>query len=155
MRDHDDVSYSIRPVTVSAIVSADPDNLFEFVSDTRNDPIWCPNVSSVEQVSGDGVAVGSEFRFHQTVEAGGRTLQSDVDVEVLELGDRSIVWRVEDRFQVREIGVTVTPDGDSSKVTQTTKASFKRKPGLARWAYPRMARRVLRDQLARLADHFG
>jgi hypothetical protein len=142
-------------VTVETAVAGDPDEVFAFVSDTRNDPIWCPNVSSVEQVQGDGVHVGSRFRFHQTVQARGRSLESDVDVAVVELGEGRIVWEVEDRFQTRVISLTVAGDHGESLVTQTTSASFKRKPGLARWAYPVMARRVLRDQLRRLAEHFG
>lgn len=149
------MSYQARPVTVTTRVPATTHEVFDFVSDTRNDPIWCPNVSSVEQVEGDGVAVGSRFRFHQAVQARGRSLESDVDVEVVELGERSIVWEVEDRFQTRVISLAVSGDDRESLVTQTTKASFKRKPGLARWVYPVMARRVFRDQLRRLAEHFG
>lgn len=141
-------------MTVSARVPASPDEVFAFVSDTRNDPVWCPNVNSVVQLAGDGVAVGARFRFHQTVQARGRDLASDVDVEVVELGDCRIVWEVEDRFQKRVISLSVTDDKDESLVTQTTRASFKRKPGLARWVYPMMAKRVLRDQLRRLAEHY-
>ncbi len=149
------MSYPVRPVTVTTRIPAAADVVFDFVSDTRNDPIWCPNVSSVSQIEGDGVAVGACFRFHQTVQARGRDLESDVEVEVVELGERRIVWEVEDRFQTRVISLEIAGDGGESLVTQTTKASFKRKPGLARWFYPMMARRVFRDQLSRLAEHFG
>jgi hypothetical protein len=148
------MSYPVRPVTITARIPAGADEVFAFVSDTRNDPIWCPNVSAVFQIEGDGIAVGSRFRFHQTVQARGRPLESDVEVEVVELGDRSIVWEVEDRFQTRVISLSVTDDDDESLVTQTTTASFKGKPGLARWVYPMMARRVFRDQLGRLAEHY-
>jgi hypothetical protein len=135
-------------------IPAGPDEVFEFVSDTRNDPEWCPNVTDVRQTSGEGVAVGSAFTFHQTVEAGGRQLESDVKVEVVGIGDRSIRWRVEDRFQTRDISLTVAPDGDGSTVTQTTTARFKRKPGvLTRWAYPRLAKRTFKDQFRRLGVH--
>ena len=133
-----------------------PDEVFEFVSDTRNDPEWCPNVTDVRQTSGEGVAVGSAFAFHQTVEAGGRQLESDVEVEVVEVGERSIRWRVEDRFQTRDIRLTVAPDEDASTVSQTTTARFKRKPSLVtRWAYPRLAKRTLKDQFRHLATHFA
>ncbi|MGD2100672.1 MAG: SRPBCC family protein [Acidimicrobiia bacterium] len=149
------MTYPVRPVTVTARVEADPDEVFAFVSDTRNDPVWCPNVTDVSQTEGSGVSLGSRFRFHQSVETGGRTLVSDVDVEVVELAERSIVWRVEDRFQIREIRLSVADEDEASLVTQTTKAAFKRKPGLTRWVYPMMAKRVFRDQLNRLAEHFG
>lgn len=153
-RDDGPVSYRARPVTVTARVPAPVDVVFDFVSDTRNDPLWCPNVSDVEQVEGSGVTVGSRFRFHQTVEAGSRTLESDVQVEVVGLGERAITWRVEDRFQKREVELTVDRHGETSVVSQTTTAVFKRKPGVARWFYPWLARREFRNQFDRLAQHF-
>lgn len=148
--------HRVRPVTVSTYVPADPRTVFDFVADTRNDPVWCPNVTDVTQVNGIGVGVGSSFRFHQRVEAQGRVLVSDVDVEIVELGERSIRWRVEDRFQVRDVVLEVDAEGDGSIVTQTTTATFKRKPGLlTKWGYPVLARRTFKDQFGRLAEHFS
>lgn len=152
----DSDGHRVRPITVSEHVAASPEAVFEFVSDTRNDPIWCPNVTDVVQVNGVGVGVGSSFRFHQRVETRGRTLESDVDVEIVELGDRSIRWRVEDRFQIRDVLLEVTPDHEGSMVSQTTTAMFKRTPGLlTRLAYPMLARRTFKDQFAQLAAQFG
>ena len=147
--------FPVRPVTVSFQTSADPDAVFTFVSDTRNDPGWCPNVTGVRQVSGEGVEVGARFQFHQSVEAGGRTLTSDVSVEIVGLGERWVRWRVEDRFQVRDVLLSIEADGGGCTVAQTTRAAFKRKPGLARWLYPRLARRTFKDQFRRLAGHFS
>lgn len=145
-----------RPVNVSFDVPADPATVLTFVSDTRNDPIWCPNVTNVTQIRGDGVALGSQFRFHQTVETGGRTLESDVDVEVVGLTEDSVRWRVEDRFQVRDVTLTVEPYGDGTKVRQQTLATFKKDPGLiTRRLYPFLARKTFRDQFTRLAEHFA
>ncbi len=152
----DSDGHRVRTVTVSTHVPADPATVFEFISDTRNDPIWCPNVTEVVQVNGVGVGVGSSFRFHQQVEAQGRVLESDVDVEIVELGEGSIRWRVEDRFQIRDIRVKVAPDRDGSMVTQTTTAMFKRKPGLVtRWGYPVLAKRTFKDQFDRLSEQFA
>lgn len=148
------MTYAVRPVTVTVHIDAPPDDVFAFVSDTRNDPMWCPNVSDVTQTDGKAVEVGSRFEFHQTVEARGKTLESDVSVEVLELGDRMIRWRVEDRFQTRAIELTVVPDGEGAAITQITRASFKRKPGLVKWVYPMMAKRTFTDQFSRLATQF-
>jgi hypothetical protein len=147
--------FPARPVTVAMHIPADPDTVFEFVSDTRNDPEWCPNVTDVRQTAGEGVAVGSRFIFHQVVEARGRSLESDVEVEVTGLDGHAIGWRVEDRFQIREVNLRVDPDGEGSKVTQTTAATFKRKPGVAKWVYPMLAKRTFKDQFARLAAHFS
>jgi uncharacterized protein YndB with AHSA1/START domain len=149
----EDATFRVRPVTVSTYVPASPETVFEFISDTRNDPIWCPNVTEVIQVNGVGVGVGSAFRFHQSVEMRGRALESDVDVEIVELGERSIRWRVEDRFQIRDVRVEVSPEDEGSLVEQTTIAIFKRKPGIAKWLYPMLARRTFKDQFQRLAHH--
>lgn len=148
-------THRVRPVVVSMRIPADADTLFRFVADTRNDPIWCPNVTGVAQTSGEGVGVGSRFRFHQKVEMRGRALDSDVDVEVVEVEGRSIRWRVEDPFQIRDVLLVVSPDREGSLLTQTTSAMFKRPPGIARWFYPMLARRTFRDQFRRLADHFS
>lgn len=149
------MTYPLRPVTMTATIPAQPEVLFSYISDTRNDPEWCPNVTDVRQVSGDGVEMGAGFGFRQTVETRGRVLDSDVDVEVVELGERRIRWRVEDRFQIRDVLLEVEPDGDGSKVIQTTTAAFKRKPGVARWVYPMLARQTFKKQFQRLADRFS
>jgi hypothetical protein len=129
--------------------------LFAFVSDTRNDPEWCENVETVEMVEGDAVAPGTKFTFHQHLDTPGRDrMQFDVNVEVIEMGERSITWETHDRFQTREITVTVEPEGDGSRITQVTRATFSRKPGTARWLYPLLARRIFRGQFQDLARLF-
>jgi len=145
----------LRPVEVSHHIPAEPPEVLAFVSDTRNDPTWCPNVTEVSQLAGDGVGLGSRFRFHQSVKTGGRTLDSEVDVEVVGLTEDSVRWRVEDRFQIRDVTLTVEPDGAGTKVRQETLATFKKDPGLARWLYPFLARRTFREQFSRLAEHFS
>ncbi|HEU4318845.1 MAG TPA: SRPBCC family protein [Acidimicrobiia bacterium] len=149
------MTYPVNPVAVSVVVPAPPDEVFSFVSDTRNDPVWCPNVTGMVQTAGSGVDVGSRFHFDQKVEARGRVLESGVDVEVVELGERTIVWSVEDRFQIRRITLSVEPSGSGSRVTQTTEASFKRKPGMAKWVYPSLAKRTFQDQFSHLVEHFA
>jgi hypothetical protein len=85
-------------------------------------------------------------------------MQFDVNVEVIAVADRSIRFRAEDRFQTRDITHTVEPDGAGSRITQETRAVFLRKPGLARWIYPVLARRIFTkqfDDLARLFEAGG
>jgi hypothetical protein len=145
----------VRPVSVSAHIQAPPDVLFAFVADTRNDPEWCENVERVEMVEGDTVGPGTRFTFHQHLDTPGRErMQFDVDVEVIEMGERSIIWRTRDRFQIREITVTVEPEGAGSRITQVTRATFTRKPGMGRWLYPLLARRIFAKQFKDLAKVF-
>ncbi len=148
--------HELRPVTVSTRLAVPAEVVFAFVSDTRNDPLWCPNVTDAIQTSGDGVELGATFRFHQEVSAAGRHFESDVDVEVVELDGRSITWKVEDRFQLRTVSITVEPDGDGCLVTQRTFPVFKRKPDLlTRLGYPTMAKRVFRDQFRHLEEYLA
>jgi len=148
-------TYPVRPVTVTARIAVPPDILFAFVSDTRNDPLWCPNVETVDLVDGSGVEVGARFRFHQHLDRPrSDRIQFDVEVEVIEVLDHSITWKATDKFQERLITLTVEPDGANSRVTQVTAASFTRPPGLAKWVYPVLARRTFRDQFEQLALYF-
>lgn len=153
---NDQATYPVRAVTVEAVVSAAPDVVFAYVADTRNDPEWCPNVGQVTQTEGERVEVGARFQFSQTVEAQGKQLVSDVEVEIVSIEGRVITWRVEDKFQSREISLAVVPHPDGSKVVQRTEASFKRKPSVVmKWVYPVLAKRTFRDQFKNLAEQFS
>ena len=148
--------YPVRPVTVSAEIPAPPSDVLAFISDTRNDPAWCPNVEAAEMTSDGPIDVGSTFRYTQHLDQPGRgRVTFDGDVEIVSLDDQSIRWRVADKFQERTITCTVEASGDGSRVTQTTEASFHRSPGLAKYAYPLLARRTFKDQLRHLREHFA
>ena len=148
--------HPVRPVTVSQHVPAPPADVLAFISDTRNDPEWCPNVDSAEMTSDGPITAGSTFRYTQHLDQPGRgRVTFDGDVEVLALDDGSITWKVTDRFQERRITCSVEPSAGGSIVTQTTEAAFRRSPGVARWLYPIMARRTLKDQLRHLRAHFA
>jgi uncharacterized protein YndB with AHSA1/START domain len=142
-------------VKVSARIPVPPDRLFAFVSDTRNDPLWCANVETVDLVEGGGVEVGARFRFHQHLDRPrSDRIEFDADVEIVDVGPGTITWHVTDKFQDRNIQLVVEPDGAGSKVTQITEASFQRPPGLAKWAYPLLARRIFKGQFEQLAAYF-
>lgn len=148
-------NHPVRPVTVSQRIEAPAADVLAFISDTRNDPIWCPNVESAELLTGEPVGANSKFRYTQHLDQPGRgRVTFDGEVEIVELDDRSVTWSVTDRFQTRRITCTVDPTSDGAIVTQTTKAAFHRPPGLARHLYPFLARRTFRDQLRHLRAHF-
>ncbi len=148
--------HPVRTVTVSQQIPAPPAEVLAFIVDTRNDPTWCPNVESAEMVSDGPIRVGSTFRYTQHLDQpGARRVTFDGDVEVLDLDDRSITWKVTDRFQERTITCAVDPTEHGSIVSQTTEASFHRSPGVGRYVYPLLARRTLKEQLRHLRSHFG
>jgi uncharacterized protein YndB with AHSA1/START domain len=149
------VTHPVRPIRVAAHIAAPPAEVFAFVSDTRNDPLWCDNVETVELVAGEDLGVGTRFRFHQHLDRpGGERMQFDVEVEIVELGEHTITWLATDRFQDRQITIDVEPEGQGSRITQVTRPAFRRPPGLARWVYPFLARRVFTRQFRDLAAHF-
>lgn len=147
--------YPVRPVKVSAHIPADPDEVFAFVFDTRNDPLWCDNVESVEPIVGGAIEVGSRFRFHQHLDRpGAARMRFDVDLEIVDIGERSITWRADDRFQTRDIDLAVEAEGAGSRITQVTRAVFRRPPGVRKWLYPLLARRIFTKQFRDLAAYF-
>lgn len=145
----------MRPITVKAVIPASPTEVMTLISDTRNDPLWCPNVETAELIDGDGVAIGSKFRFHQHLDRpNGKRIEFDVDVEVIELDDLHVKWLVNDRFQKRTITISVAPTQGATIVTQTTEAEFHSNPGIAKYVYPLLAKRIFKDQFKHLSDHF-
>jgi uncharacterized protein YndB with AHSA1/START domain len=107
------VTHPVRPIQVAAHIAAPPAEVFAFVSDTRNDPLWCDNVETVELVAGEDVGVGTRFRFHQHLERpGGERMQFDVEVEIVELEEHTSTWLATDRFQDRQIAIEVEPEGE-------------------------------------------
>ena len=150
------MAHPVRPVTVRAVISGQPEAVLAYVADTRNDPEWCPNVDSAELISGDGSSPGSVFRYHQHLDVpGSERIELDGEVTVLERTDDSIRWRVTDRMQERDITLRVEPHPDGCRISQTTRAAFHRPPGIARWGYPLLARREFRRQFAGLARRFS
>ncbi len=148
--------HPVRPVTVTERIPAPAPEVLAFLSDTRNDPLWCPNVESAEMTTTGPIAVGSTFRYTQHLDRPGRgQVRFDGAVEIVALDGTSITWRVTDRFQERTITMGVEPLDRGCRVTQTTEASFRRKPGAARYLYPLLARRTLKDQLRHLRAHFA
>jgi hypothetical protein len=148
--------HPVRAVTVSERIPGPADEVLTFISDTRNDPLWCPNVDSAEMTSDGPVAVGSTFRYTQHLDQPGRgRVTFDGEVEVVAMSDRSIEWRVTDKFQERTVTCVVEPSSDGCRVTQKTEASFHRDPGMTRHLYPLLARRTLKDQLRHLRAHFA
>jgi len=146
--------YPVPKVKASAHIEAAPDEVFKLIADTRNDPLWCPNVDSAEIIEGREIAVGTRFKFSQHLERPRRSrLEFDAEAEILELGNRSITWHVTDRFQERVVEMKVTEEGSGSRVYQTTRASFHRSPGIGKWAYPLVARRTFKHQFRQLAAY--
>jgi uncharacterized protein YndB with AHSA1/START domain len=87
----------------SAQIARSPEDVFGFVSDPRNDPLWCPKVKSVEKVGTEGEGPGSRFLVvHRPVPF--RPVRK-MDYRLLSWDPpREIVWREDDGHDL----ITVT-----------------------------------------------
>lgn len=113
-------------------------------------------METVDLIEGSKVEVGTWFRFHQHLDRpGAERIQFDVDVEVIDMGERTITWEARDRFQTRTITLAVAPERCGSRITQVTRATFLRPPGMARWLYPLFARRIFTGQFRDLGAYFA
>ena len=61
----------LRSVTVSGVVHAPPEQVYDLLLDNRNDEAWCPLVSGCELVEGEP-GVGAVYRFTQWAGPGRR-----------------------------------------------------------------------------------
>lgn len=49
-------------ISVTTEIDRSVDEVFGFVADSTNDPLWCKNVLECEQVEGDGPGAGARYR---------------------------------------------------------------------------------------------
>lgn len=124
--------------------------VFDFVADSTNDPLWCGNVLECEQVHGDGPGLGARYR---AVHKPGPKA-SELRIEVLEYEPpRRIVWE-----QVDDAGTfTVSYDLEAlsesrTRLTQTDRTTWN---GVFRLLAPvshLVVRRTLPKQFAALRE---
>ena len=77
--------------------------VFEFVADSRNDPMWCERVAWCRQVAGQAPAPGA--RYEALHRPSGNPWAHIRRIEVLDLAPpRSVRWRQADRMGTFDIG---------------------------------------------------
>jgi uncharacterized protein YndB with AHSA1/START domain len=75
------------------------EEVFEFVSDPRNDPRWCRKVRSVEQVAGDGPGAGARYAVVHKPVPGKPARQMEMSCTAFE-APRRIEFREDDGTDV-------------------------------------------------------
>ena len=114
-------------------IARSPQEVFAFVSDPRNDPLWCPKVQSVEVV-GDSVA-GEGARYvvvHRPVPF---LAPRRMDYRVLDWSPPSrIVWREDDGHDVIRVEYLIEPSDLGTRFTQRDEAEL----GAPRMLHPFM-----------------
>jgi uncharacterized protein YndB with AHSA1/START domain len=123
------------------------EEVFAFVADARNDPLWCPRVLASEQTSGDGPGPDARYRErHNPTFMRHKTRQ----IAVLEFSaNRFIRWRQEDENGVFRIEYWLQPTPSGTRFTQTDVIDWKISPFAVQFGR-RIVPRHIRQQFRRL-----
>ena len=139
----------MHEVTVTGVVPAPPDVVFDLLLDSRNDERWCPMASGYELVEGDEPGVGTVYRYTQ--QAGpGRRVTMHLRTTV---ADRPHALAWDDGGDSGELGyegrMTLSPHPDGTHLRQTNRVRAGSRAEQLVWFTT--AQVVLRVQLRRLA----
>ena len=130
------------------MLKALPEEVWEYISDPRNDPHWCKKVLSVEQVSGVGPGPGARYRVIHRSERLTRPELLDVTIEEFEPPQR-MRMREENDDGVFDVTYVLEPTGARTRLAQHDEIAWK----IPRSQRPRADATVARDivdQLLRL-----
>ena len=104
-------------------IARSPEEVFAFVADPRNDPLWCPRVLGCEQRAGDGVEVGARFAARHSPSLK-RPHERTIDVLELDAPRRIVTLQ---RDQVADFTITyeVEPTATGAALTQRDDIDWK------------------------------
>ncbi|MEK6278532.1 MAG: SRPBCC family protein [Actinomycetota bacterium] len=108
----------------SVEIARPPEEVFEFISDPRNDPRWCEKVLSCEQVTGDGPAVGARYRsVHRPTRI---KPKAELVCEIVAFDPPSaMASRQEDEDGVFDVTYEVAPIPEGTRFTQRSEIEWK------------------------------
>ncbi|MEY2422018.1 MAG: hypothetical protein QOI95_2085 [Acidimicrobiaceae bacterium] len=123
------------------------EEVFAYVADARNDPLWCPRVLSCEQIEGDGAALGARYteRHNPTF------MRPKVrDLRIIAFEAPTLVrWIQEDANGVFHIDYTLEPIPNGARFGQHDEIDWKISP-MSVEVGRRIVPRHIRQQFARL-----
>lgn len=136
-----------RSTTIARPIAA----VFDFVSDARNDPIWCAKVKAVEPCDHGVPAPGSRYRVtHRPIPL----LPARLMQHTLLAWDppHHIEWHEDDGHDVFDVTYLLTPDSGKTRFAQRSEAQL----AAPRFVHPLMRAGIGHDiaaQLKRLRRH--
>lgn len=134
-------------VAASTVLPHDPEAVFDFVADMRNDEHWVGLVRDVEQLAGDGPGPGAQYRFTQSM--GRHAFEMTSTMEVYDR-PREIQWRIEHPAMDYHATMRFTPDRRGTRLKQINVESWHFAPFWVRLLAPGLVRRQMKRQLALL-----
>jgi uncharacterized protein YndB with AHSA1/START domain len=107
----------------SLIIGRPIEELFDYLSDARNDPEWCPKVLSSDQVEGDGPGLGATYAVvHKPIPGrSARTMRMTCQDWQR---PRRLEWYEEDGRDSVRVTYTLDDLGGSTRLTQTSIAAL-------------------------------
>lgn len=135
-------------VTVSTVVRRPIDEVFDFVSDNRNDPIWAPLVTTVELVEGDAPGEGTVYVIGQR--EAGRVAHRRLTTTAFHRPDH-LSWRMPGRGYTYTSIMDLEDLGPATRIIQTNSVQFRVPLVGVAWKLGAMV--ALRRQFTLLVGH--
>lgn len=132
----------------SIAIARSPDDVWGFIAEARNDPLWCDKVDAVEQVVGNGPALGARYRVLHRPRPRKPPVELATEIVTFDEPHRMRL-REEDGDAVFNVTYQLEPMGDGTRLTQIDEIDWK----ISRLALPiarLMVSRDLRRQFASL-----
>lgn len=136
-------------VNESIIIDRPMEEVFDFIADNENDPLWCPAVKEIRRVSENGTAKGARYEMHHT--PGGMGFDAEVEVVAHER-PRLLKWVMTDSGHTIRGTYELEAVNGKTRLTQTSEVTFEgwlRIPGLI------MKGRIARDVEKELDKQFA
>jgi uncharacterized protein YndB with AHSA1/START domain len=135
-------------IEAETVIPAPTGQVWAFISDPRNDPRWCPNVRSVEQVAGDGPGPGARYEVMHDPRPGAPPTRLEVEVAEFD-PPRRLRLLERDDDAVFDVVLELTPEADGTRIVQRDEIDWSI-PRIARPIAGLMVRRHLRQQFSEL-----
>lgn len=100
------------------------DEVFAFVSDARNDPLWCGYVKECEQLAGDGPEVGARYRAMHDPRPG-KAVPLDMEIRQMNAPHRMVLFEEDFAAKLLVSYHLEALDADRTRISQTTDLRLK------------------------------
>ncbi len=137
------------PIERSIEIARPPEEVFAFVADARNDPLWCSTVVACEQLAGDGPGPDARYEARHKPTPVHRVMPRTIEVVEYE-PPRRMRWRQEDSNGVFTIVYEVEPAAGGARLTQRDTIDWKVPGPVAGVAERLFVRRHIGEQMADL-----